>query len=552
MVSLGNMEKNKNISLNGKTGLFILLGSIILLGFILRIYHLDFPSIGYHNMKENEYLSIAEEMLRTKDFVNRRVYFYNALEEEERFMEIYPQLPLISYQIILCWNLFGRNLWSPRLMNILFGLGYILIIYLTAKELLRDKRISLFCALLMAILPLSVFFSRNLQPESPALFFMLLGSLLYLKFIFSFKFTYFFLGGLSLSFCWAYKFTFLIALLPFILSFPYRKFFLQRNLKFEFLKTFFIFILSFLPIFLLIFGFKISGQWIFKETISRVNLFEIFNPYYWKRYGRIILWYVWGENFTPIFTITAFLGIIFAFLRRDNLVSKYIRSWTISILPYSMILSDYINQHNYYQMPFLILVCLASSYAIKIVSLYINRFIKKDVFVYAMVILVLLNSSEVIRTINRMFGTVFLGEDIAGDNLKRLTQSDEGIFILTHCQGYGICRYAQRRCGWTDSLEEFKSKEERFNIKYICIYPVDFFEKLKSNRELFEYIRGNYRFYQVGLTIAENNPHFHYFILQKGGNLDFSKITEKFKEIKLAKIYEVLGKKIPFYILDIE
>ncbi|MBN1913255.1 MAG: glycosyltransferase family 39 protein, partial [Candidatus Omnitrophica bacterium] len=139
---------------------------ILFLGFILRSASLDFPSIGYHNMKENEYLSMAEEMVRTGDFVSRRVYFYNAFKDDP-MMELYPQLPLVSYQIIASWELLGANLWGPRLINIFFGLASILVIYAMARILFDKKRWALFCALLLSIMPLAVFFSRNLQPESP-------------------------------------------------------------------------------------------------------------------------------------------------------------------------------------------------------------------------------------------------------------------------------------------------------------------------------------------------------------------------------------------------
>ena len=45
----------------------ILLSLIILTGFFLRSYHLNFPSIGYHNMKENENISIAKHIRDTND-----------------------------------------------------------------------------------------------------------------------------------------------------------------------------------------------------------------------------------------------------------------------------------------------------------------------------------------------------------------------------------------------------------------------------------------------------------------------------------------------------
>jgi hypothetical protein len=72
-------------------------------------------------------------------------------------------------------------------------------------------------------MPLGVFFSRNLQPDSPAFFFMLLGSLFYLKYLSSLKKYNLFLGGLSFAIAWIYRFNFLFGALPFLFCLPLKK-----------------------------------------------------------------------------------------------------------------------------------------------------------------------------------------------------------------------------------------------------------------------------------------------------------------------------------------
>ena len=83
--------------------------AILVVGFILRTFNLDSPSIGYHNMKENEYLSMAQEMNRSGDYVTRRIYFYFAFDKDP-VVRWYPQVPLVSYQTIASWKLLGENL----------------------------------------------------------------------------------------------------------------------------------------------------------------------------------------------------------------------------------------------------------------------------------------------------------------------------------------------------------------------------------------------------------------------------------------------------------
>jgi 4-amino-4-deoxy-L-arabinose transferase-like glycosyltransferase len=196
------------------------LALILLAGLALRLYNLNFPAIGYHNMVENEYLSIAQEMQRSGDFLTKRVYFQNAFDKDP-MVKSDPRPALVSYQTLFSWRLFGENLWAPRLFNILFGVLSILITYFIVLQLFGNKAQALFCAWLLAVMPLAVFFSRNIQPESPALFFMLLGNLCYLKFSSSLNKYQLFLGGLCFSLAWVYRSSFLIGALPFLFCLPY-------------------------------------------------------------------------------------------------------------------------------------------------------------------------------------------------------------------------------------------------------------------------------------------------------------------------------------------
>jgi hypothetical protein len=192
---------------------------ILILGLWVRSYNLDFPSIGYHNMAENESLCIAQEMKDSGLLSVKKIYFYNAFATDTAVKND-GRFPLVPYQILFSWRLFGENLWGARLFNISFSLLSILAIFLIAGLLFQDAVLSIFCAFLLSIAPLSVFFSRNLQPESPAFFFMLLGSLFYLRFCVSFKKYNLLLGGVFFSFSWAYQASFLFGLLPFIFCFP--------------------------------------------------------------------------------------------------------------------------------------------------------------------------------------------------------------------------------------------------------------------------------------------------------------------------------------------
>ena len=512
---------------------------ILLLGFFLRAYNLDFPSIGYHNMMENEYLGMAQEMVKAGDLSSRRVYFRDAFDDGA-IVKPYPNLPLVSYQILISWSVLGDNLWGPRLFNILFGIAGILLIYLISQILFADTVLSLSSALLLSMMPLGVFFSRNIQPESPAFFFMLLGSFFYLRFIASSKIYNLFLGGLSFSIAWGYKFNFLFGVLPFLFCMPFKKIWEDRK---GFLKFMSGLLIPYLAIVITIVWLKNAGQWRFLEN---ARLWEILTPSYWDNHGQAVFHYLSEENFTPVFWILTLLGAILAFLKGKSLLDKYIVGWAITAFLYAMQLSQQLYQHGFSFMPFLVLVCLSSVYLVSFVAMTLRDLIKKDIFIYLMVILIGIASPFVFKSIFSMYATIFPGVDVAGATLRELTKADERIFLLTHAQGQGIARYAQRYTGWTSDLKDFKDLEDKFNIKYICIYPADLFWVLeRDSQQLYKYIQDNYHFKELGLQ--EESNQLVYLILEKGKGEDFKAALQSVSgKIQQRAIYNLFGRYIFF------
>jgi hypothetical protein len=294
---------------------------------------------------------------------------------------------------------------------------------------------------------------------------------------------------------------------------------------------------------------KHIGQWEFQE-LNRIRLLEFFSFLYWKRYGRMLFWYI-GENYTWIFAILSLLGITVALLRREGLLNRYLLGWLFTVLPYGMVFSDYLNQHSYYQMPFLAMVCIACAYAVLFMENALKEFIKKGFFVFLVIFIIVVSIPFIHSALKGMYGKVFLGEDVAGESLGEFTLSDERIFLLTHCQGYAISRYAQRYTGWPGTLEDFKEKEAEFKVRYICIYPAEFLETIKADSTFLEYIQNNYRIKELGLLkIGEANYKIIYFIYEKGigGMGDVNKFMDAhIDKVKLRRVYRVPGKSIPFY-----
>ncbi len=512
----------------------LVLTLIILSGLALRSFNINFPSIGYHNLNENEYLTTAQEMNRTYDYSLNRLYCYNIFEKPTE--RIHAQPPLISYQIILAWKLLDENLWGPRLFNILFGALSILVIYLIASILFKKPILSFSSSFLLAIMPLAVFFSSNLQPESPAFFFMILSNLFYLRFISSMKKYNIFISGLALSIACLYRFNFFITIIPYLVCFPFKALLTKRK---ELLKTLLIFCLSVSPLIIGIIWLRYLNRWYFPEMLG-IKPFSIFTARYWAEHGRTIWWYTKGENFTIVYTILALLGIIIAFFKRKGLLNRYIIGWGLAIIFYGILYSQYIFQNNYYQMPFLILASVSSVYAISSISGAVKKIFRSDLFLVFMLITIVISASFVYNSILRMHGTIFLGVDVAGESLREFTKPGEYIFLSTHVQGYGIVRYSQRSAGWVGDLEGFKNREEEFGIEYTCFYPIENLFRLKLNDSpLFDYIQKNYHIKEIGLT--EEPLRLYYIILEKGEGQDIEASLGSLSGIKkIRTIYKPL------------
>jgi 4-amino-4-deoxy-L-arabinose transferase-like glycosyltransferase len=171
------MKKSKSIKTLIPKGvsarMWILL--IVLAAIWVRMYHIDYPAIGYHNVKENFYIGMAKFMLADGDFIHRKAFDSGYLEIP--YFEEYPQIPLISWFAALAWQIVGVSLWPLRGLIIAASCMCIILIYKILKNFNSDVFFALVASAMFAFFPLSIFFGRNIQPEPLALLSMLCGNL---------------------------------------------------------------------------------------------------------------------------------------------------------------------------------------------------------------------------------------------------------------------------------------------------------------------------------------------------------------------------------------
>lgn len=526
----------------------ILLSLIILTGFFPRAYHLNFPSIGYHNMKENEFIGMAENMLKTNNFFSRRIDFHSGLELTPDKIKLFPGGHLLAYQIALSLRLFPQSfsLGYARLFSILFFLVAIIFMHKSALILTNSSRIAILSAFILSILPLGVYFARNLQPEVHALMFMYISIYYYLLFVKTYRFRYLAFSGISAVFIFLYKFTFLVCYMPFLLIFPYvelRKIISRKQILVKSL-------LCFIPLICAYIIFVIAGEFEFGASAGRISPFEIFTGSYWKINGSIIKHYIVNENYTIFYTFTTLGGfLLLLFFSKDSLLKRYMSGWILAIILYAAILSDYINQHNYYQMPFIFLAAFNSAYFLNRVSEIITKIWARKTGIWFIVIFILISSFSIINSIKAHYNMVFYGQDTAGQYLNKHLAPNERFFLYTFSQGYGTCVYARHKCGWPKDLNELQAKEKELGIHYLAIYPFNFLDRIPS--EIRGYLTANYHIAHMGFASFPRQQALtpYTLILKKGGEIDFDKFFNSHK-LNFANAYSVFQNKVMFYTLE--
>lgn len=173
---------------------FIIIG-IVILGFVLRFYQLgsipislnwDEVSIGYNSYSilqtgRDEYGTFLPLTIRSFGDYKQPAYVYLST------------LPI---------KLFGLSPFAVRFTSALLGTLSVIIVYLLASEILHTLRqkdmVASVVTFLFAVSPWSIQFSRFASEANVALFFLLLGTWLFLRAVRSRKDAFLFLADISL------------------------------------------------------------------------------------------------------------------------------------------------------------------------------------------------------------------------------------------------------------------------------------------------------------------------------------------------------------------
>ncbi|MBU0666497.1 MAG: glycosyltransferase family 39 protein [Nanoarchaeota archaeon] len=536
-----------------KDSYWIILIAILILGFFLRNYHVDYPVIGYHNQKEAHTLSEIKNFYERGDyFVPERDYYKPAKDKPYGIHA--DNFPLMAWIVTLVWKLSGVSLVSARTIIILFSLGAILFTYLLVEEMFKRKDFAIISAFFVSIMPVLVFFGRQVQYESPALFFMMGALYFFWKWknepetiyfvLFSFMFI---LGGVS-------KYPFLVFIVPILAVFPYERLnFKKKDFKEKYLTQY---LLGATSVIIFI------GWWLFSKTLNVTGKGVTIQPFMSSRLGLLFQSSMWNaiylyavtDNFTKIGFFLALIGLIIVIAKIKMENHRFLAFWFFSYILFAAIAPPQMKGHNYYQVPYAPLIAILITYFIFFVGDSIASFIKQKnlkvvVRIIVIVLFVVWMYPQLKLSITRQFDTQFFGLDVAGEYIKNNGDESSWIFGSGH-QDTGITWHSERKLFESASnVSDFKKWDEELNLEWVFIYQWGF-QNILGNKELADYILSQYSLKQIGLQPTQNGNQPIYFLLQKGGSFNISDINNMVKDKPLLqKTYEqTSGNPKMFYI----
>jgi len=340
---------------------FFLLSCILLLALGLRLYRINNPVADWHAFRQADTASVTREYVKADKIDLLRPKYQDVSNIQSGFdnLEGYRmvEFPFVNGGLALILKAFkGLDLvLFSRLASVFVSLLTISVLYQLVKEISTSK-IAFLSALVYAVLPYSVFYSRVILPEPYFLFFSTFAIWQFYLFAKNRSWaTYFFsLIGLALA---ALLKPFVVFLAPVYLAILWQ--FRQKKI-FKDPRVYLLPILAFAPMFA-------WREWI-KNFPSGVPVSD------WLFNGNGIrlqpAWFRWlfYERLTKLFL--GYFGIVFLFanlLKKSKDMLIY-GAWWLGILIYFVVIATGNVQHDYYQN--LILPIVAISIARGVLILY--------------------------------------------------------------------------------------------------------------------------------------------------------------------------------------
>lgn len=152
------------------------LGIILILALLVRLYKIDAPIADWHSWRQADTASVTRNFIKEglKPFLPKyddmSGVSEHPLANPNRFR--FVEFPIYNLAVYPLYLFFGVSELYHRLVSVLFSLGSLIFVYLISKKYLKIFGAYL-SAIIFALMPFNVFFSRTTLPEPTFVFFAL-------------------------------------------------------------------------------------------------------------------------------------------------------------------------------------------------------------------------------------------------------------------------------------------------------------------------------------------------------------------------------------------
>lgn len=353
-----------------------LLGLILLLALLLRLYKINNPIADWHAFRQADTASVTREYVKADKIDLLRPHYqdlYNiqsGLDNLEGYRMVeFPFVNAILAVFLRTFKSLDLVLFS-RLASVFISLLTIIVLYKLVEKISNIKT-ALLSALVYAVLPYSVYYSRAILPEPYFLFFSTLSIWQFYLFAEKRKWSNYFFSLIGLALAALLK-PFVVFLAPVYLLILWQ---FRRQRIFLDPRVYLFPILAFAPMF-------VWREWI-KNFPTGVPVSK------WLFNGNGIrfrpAWFRWlfYERITKLFL--GYFGAIFLFanlLKKNKDIYIYGAWWVGAVIYFSVIAMGNV-QHDYYQNFILPIVAISVARGIAIIYEKLNKKIALPIILLA-------------------------------------------------------------------------------------------------------------------------------------------------------------------------
>lgn len=415
---------------------------IVIIGLALRLYKINNPVLDWHSFRQADTASVTREYV--KHGINILVPRYHDLSniqsgqlnlEGYRMVE-FPIVNAVVAGLVLTVPWLEVDLTS-RIVSVLFSLGTIVSLFFVTKKY-SGAKVAYMTALMIAILPFSVYYSRVILPEPAMLFFFVFALLAYLNWLEGKKLYWYGAALLSLSLALLLK-PFVVFFTPVLLAMTWAEY------GFNYKKAW--------PVLPLI---AVSGmplmwwrEWIqqFPSGIPATNqLFNDFSgmPIRFRPAWFRVLGYERLIKLISGFALFIFFPISLWKISKKEVVIYGV--WWLGVLAYFSVFAAGSVRHDYYQVIMIPIVAITLGRGIIMAEQLLKKYLPghfSAVVVGGIVLAGLLVSGWQVKGYYNINHYEYLE---AGAAVDRLLPADAK--VIAHAMGDTLFLYQTNRTGW--------------------------------------------------------------------------------------------------------